>query len=200
MNCNDAMDMLYEYWDLPMHDTRKRAIDRHIAGCPSCREQFDVWRQSAELIRSTRVDPGPSASGKSVSSRVMERIYRNESWRMPVVWKTYALSYRLRRNIMLMFAMCLAIFAGAFIHSLLDEPKAADEFVELTGIIDTAHAKGGTAIGYTMFEGIPVASLSAPTVIRMGPIQTYTDYLMALSILGFVCVLLFMNWLSRLRS
>lgn len=201
MKCNDALDMLYEYWDMPEHDPRRQEIEGHIAGCASCREEFDIWKQSAELIRSTRMEPEPPASGTTISSGVMERIYRDESWRLPVAWKTYSFSFKVRRNIMLVFAMCLALFAGSFIHSVLDEPLPADEFTELTGIIDTAHAKGGAISGgVSMFEGIPVASLSTPTVIRMGPVQTYSDYLMALSILGFVFMLLIMNWLSRLRA
>jgi len=201
MKCDEAMELLYEYWDLTADDPRRREIDGHIAECASCREQYEIWRQSTELIRSTHLEPVPTTSGKSISAGVMERIYREESWRMPLAWKTYSFSYRVRRNIMLVFAMCLALFAGSFIHSFLDDPLSSDDFAELTGIIETAPAMGDLASGkMSMFEGIPVASLSAPTVIRMGPIQTYADYLMAVSLLGFIFMLLIMNWLSRLRA
>ena len=71
----------------------------------------------------------------------------------------------------------------------------------MTGIIDTAYVDElNIDAEPTLYDGMPVASISAPTIFRMGPIQTYTDYLLALSILGFVFTLLIMNWLSRIRA
>jgi hypothetical protein len=200
MKCHEVTDLLNEYWDMPKQDELRRTIDLHIADCTSCREEFDMWRESSELIQSTRYLEYAGVEAKPISSGVMDRIYKDESWRIPVAYRSYTFSYKVRRNIMAVFAMCLALFMVTFIHSFTTGAESED-FTELTGIIDTAHATGAVFTDQpAMFDGIPVASISAPTVLKMGPIQTYTDYLLAVSILGFVFILLIMNWLSRLRA
>lgn len=99
------------------------------------------------------------------------------------------------------FALFMALFIVAFINSLISGHEISTDFNEMTGIIDTAHADEFNIDGNpTMSDGMPVASISAPAILRMGPIQTYSDYLLVLSILGFVITLLIMNWLSRLRT
>jgi hypothetical protein len=37
-------------------------------------------------------------------------------------------------------------------------------------------------------------------MIRMGPIRSYPDYMVVLSLLGLTATLLIMNWLSRTRA
>lgn len=201
MNCNEVIEFLSEYWDLPEKNERRAAADLHMETCPACREEFEVWRESAVLIQSTRGNESPVNFNKPIVAGVMRRIYRDESWRIPVAFRSYTFSYKVRRNIMAVIAMCLALFIVTFIHSFNNGSADEKDFTELSGIIDTAHAK---AIGLddkpAMFDGIPVASISASTVLKIGPIQTYTDYLLAISILGFVFTLLIMNWLSRLRA
>jgi hypothetical protein len=201
MNCNELIELLGEYWDLPDNDIRRASANRHLDSCSSCREEFEIWKVSTDLIQSSKDAEQQFELHKPISIDVMSRIYKDESWRLPVAFKSYTFTYKVRRNIMATFALFMALFIATFINSLTNGSATSTDFTDLTGIIDTAHADAMTVDGKpAMFDGIPVASISAPTILRMGPIQTYTDYLLALSILGFVFTLLIMNWLSRLRA
>jgi len=201
MNCNEFTEILVEYWDLPDNDIRKVSANRHLNTCLACREEFEIWQTSADWIRFSREPEHAVDSFKPVSADVMTRIYKDESWRIPLTFRSYTFSYKVRRNIMATFSLFMALFIVTFINSLTAGPDINTDFNQLTGIIDTAHANElNVNRNPTMFDGMPVASISAPTIVRMGPIQTYTDYLLALSILGFVFTLLIMNWLSRLRA
>lgn len=91
MNCSEISERLGEYWDLPDHHEFRRAVDRHIAECEACREEFELWRESAALIQFTRFDGAPETSERPISLGVMERIYKDESWRLPVAFRSYTL-------------------------------------------------------------------------------------------------------------
>lgn len=201
MTCNDIVERLGEYWDLPDQDELKMRIDRHILECDCCREEFDLWRESANLIQTTQWSAMPVASDRAISAHVMERIYKNESWRLPVAFRSYTFSYRVRRNIMACIAMCLTIFVVSFLYSFAFGGGEQSGVSDFAGILETAHAKSANVGNHpAMFDNIPVASISAPSILKVGPIQTYTDYLLVSSIIGFIVTLMLMNWLSRLRA
>lgn len=201
MNCGEISERLSEYWDMPEDNELRESVDRHIIECSACREEFEMWQESAELIQSTRDEETNGLFGHAVSSNVMARIYKDESWRLPVAFRTYTFSVRVRRNIMACVAMCLAIFVVSFMYSFGTGTTGDADYADFTGIIETAHAKSTDLGGKSsVLDGIQVASISAPSILTVGPIQSYTDYLLATSIIGFVITLLLMNWLSRLRA
>lgn len=202
MNCQDMSERLAEYWDLPENSELRAEVDRHIAVCSSCREEFQLWQSSAELIRSVRWNEAamPNAPSRSISRQVMDRIYASENWRLPIAFRHYTFSWRVRRNIMACIAMCLTLFVVSFMYSLVTS-GAEEAGSGFAGILETAHAKGSSGSNHpAMFDNIPVASISAPSILKVGPIDTYPDYLLITSIIGFICMLLLMNWLSRLRA
>jgi hypothetical protein len=203
MNCQDMNERLAEYWDLPEDSELRAEIDRHVAGCASCREEFELWQSSAELIQSVRwsEEPPAQASEHPIAGQVMQRIYASENWRLPLAFRHYTFSWRVRRNIMACIAMCLTIFIVSFMYSLVTGGAEEAGGSGFAGILETAHAKGGSDSSHpAMFDNIPVASISAPSILKVGPIETYPDYLLITSIVGFICMLLLMNWLSRLRA
>src|SRR5690606_5590322 len=116
--------------------------------------------------------------------------------------RSYALSLKVRRNVMACFSLFLAIFVVSFAYSFQSGAINEPDISHHSGIIETAHAKSSDLAGKpAIFADTPIASISAPSVLTIGPIQTtYTDYLLALSIIGLVITLLLMNWLSRLRA
>lgn len=202
MNCQDMNERLAEYWDLPEDSELRADVDCHIASCASCREEFQLWQSSAELIQSVRWNDAPSSGAQDhpISGQVMQRIYATENWRLPLAFRHYTFSWRVRRNIMACIAMTLAIFVVSFMYSLVTNgsEEATGGFA---GILETAHAKSANDTGRpAMFDNIPVASISTPSILKVGPIESYPDYLLITSIIGFVCMLLLMNWLSRLRA
>ena len=200
MRCEDTINGLAEYWDLSADDDKRRAIDAHIANCVCCQEEFLLWQESAALIQRSRGDQLELVERKPIAAGVMERIYSAEAWRLPVSGKSYALHKQLRFKLLAALAACLAVFTATLIYAFTNDGTMTSAPADYTGIVDTVHHTGELAGNRLVFDGIQVASISAPTVLRMGPLQTYTDFLLALSILGVVSMLLIMNWISRLRT
>jgi predicted anti-sigma-YlaC factor YlaD len=205
MKCSEVQEIFCLYWDLPKDDLRRIRVDEHTKRCASCAEEFDIWKESTHLIQAAALSSIERTAPAQISSGVMERIYSSESWRIPVPDRTYNISYRLRRQLTVIIAFCLALFMFSALSSIflingLNEPKSK---VELGGLLPVANALGEEELGssdFTSIEGVAVASLSDPLVLKVGVIQTTPDYLFALSFLGLIGALLIMNWLSRIKA
>lgn len=201
MNCNDAQDKFGEYWDLSEQDEDRKAIDRHLLECEACAEQFQLWEESEEMIRFLSEEDDLIGPTEHVNRNVMERIYAEQSWLMPVPHKSYQFSKSFRRNLALIVAACMAMFATAFFVFVFDNQDGATqaEIAELSGIMDTANASGeGMIVNAGFYAEVPVASISDPFVLKVVP--AFPQYYVALSLLGIIMTLLILNWLSRTRS
>jgi hypothetical protein len=200
MNCQDVLERMGEYRDLAAGDPAREAIDRHIRECESCRAEFLFWQRSAELIRTVGEPEGGFARTGSVAARVMARIYETESWRKPVAQHVYSLSWRVRRNIMVCFAMCLALFFASLFFVLVPDAGEANRGSEFSIQVVTVVAQGQAPDAQAaMFQDSPVVSIG-PTVLFTGKAQTFANVYLAASVLGVIVTLLLMNWLSRLRA
>lgn len=201
MNCNDAQDKFGEYWDLAEHDEDRIAIDTHMQQCKSCAEQFRLWEESEEMIRFLSEDEESLGPIEYMNRSVMDRIYAEESWLMPVPHKSYQFSKNFRRNIALIVAACMAMFASAFFVFVFEGNSGASqaEIADLSGLMDTANASGdGLVSAAGFYAEVPVASISDPFVLKVMP--AFPQYYVALSLLGIIMTLLILNWLSRTRS
>jgi len=141
MNCNEFTEILVEYWDLPDNDIRKVSANRHLNTCLACREEFEIWQTSADWIRFSREPEHAVDSFKPVSADVMTRIYKDESWRIPLTFRSYTLSYMVRRTIMGRFSSFMALFIVTFMNSLTAGRDIRTAFIQVTDVIDPAHAK-----------------------------------------------------------
>lgn len=201
MNCSDAQEKFGEYWDLSEQDEDRKAIDRHLRECKACSEQFQLWEESEEMIRFLSEEEDMIGPTEHVNRNVMERIYAEQSWLMPVPHKSYQFSKSFRRNFALIIAACMAMFATAFFVFVFDNQDGATkaEIADLSGIMDTANASGdGMTIKAGFYAEVPVASISDPFVLKVVP--AFPQYYVALSLLGIIMTLLILNWLSRTRS
>lgn len=117
MNCNDAQEKFGEYWDLSETDEDRAAIDQHLLECTECAEQFQLWEESEDMIRFLSEEDDNLALTDHVNRNVMDRIYAEQSWLMPVPNKSYHFSKSFRRNIAIIVAACMAMFASAFLYS-----------------------------------------------------------------------------------
>jgi len=209
MKCDDIQELFGVYWDLPEHDLKRRRVDEHIMYCSSCAAEFEMWRESTELIQSASeaVDIGEERT--PISRSVMERIYQDESWRVPVTDRKYAITYRFRRNISAAIAVCLALFIFSFVFSITHQPTvetaAASNSSSIFGRMEEPVAVGGSKTESMNVHSMPsaVASLkgfSEPFMYQAGPIHTVKDYMIFVSLLGLTSTLLVMNWLSRTKS
>jgi hypothetical protein len=201
MNCQDVLERLGEYRDLSPDDPVKADIDRHVCDCASCREEFLFWQQSAKLILTVAEPADMRLRTGSVADKVMARIYETESWRKPVVLHTYSLSWRVRRNVMACFAMCLAFFFAAFMLSLVPDADEVAVSPEFNIQVVTVVAQGESPeVQPSIFSDTPVVSVGPTVLLMAGSAQTTANVYMAASISGLIITLLLMNWLSRLRA
>lgn len=201
MNCKDVQELFGLYRDLPEGDLRKTAVDEHIPRCKNCSEEFRIWEESAELIKHTNFEDVDSVPKVSISASVMDRIYQDESWRLPVTERAYSLTRQMKYRISAVIGLCLALFISSLIFSITSESSKVEAYTFRPGVVPVSAQTADNGIQFALFsEEIPIASLSAPIVLDMGTANSYPDYLVIVSILGVISSLLFMNWLSRLRA
>ncbi|GIP37454.1 hypothetical protein J31TS4_07340 [Paenibacillus sp. J31TS4] len=216
MECTQIQEWIAEYFDLPEEEQRRQAVDRHIEHCDSCREEWTIWQESLLFLESEgqmipeeavplpdRLQEQPAPS---VASRVMGQIYEQESWRIPVAERIYSLPYKLRRNMLIMVAFCLALFLFSFVYAI-GGPGSKNELLaqdgDKFGLHPTASASGPTSYEPMVAKQMAGSSFAATSLIeplKLGPIQTNPNYWIVVSLLGLIGTLLIMNWLSRIRS
>jgi hypothetical protein len=202
MKCVEIQELLGTYWDLPKEDIRRLQVDEHIRRCMSCKEEFEIWQESTHLIQNLRLGPLQPKEPVKVSKQVMNRIYTDESWRIPVANRAYSISYKMRRNVSAVLAFCLTLFIFSFVYSVVFVPPAEEAYTfnNSTGLLPVANALGENSTSAEHIQGVPIASISDPLIIHMGIIKTYPDYLVVISLLGIISLLLTLNWLSRIRA
>lgn len=210
MKCSDIQELFGIYWDLPNDDLRRAVVDKHIKQCALCAEEFQIWEESTVLIRSVTEYDGMPNSVPPISEKVMHRIYEDESWRIPVPERMYAISYRLRRNLTAVIAGCLALFVFGFLFSIIYDGTSNPSMISADSSIYDLQApqalSGGSAKesmnGHKLASA--VASLNPtfvdPLRFKVGPIHSYPHYLLVLSLLGLIATMLIMNWLSRTKA
>ncbi|XEC92733.1 anti-sigma factor [Paenibacillus tarimensis] len=201
MNCHEIQDLFGIYWDLPAHDPERMAIDRHLQQCKSCAEEFQIWEKSESLIRDLSDETFEIGPIDHVNRDVMDRIYTEESWFMPVSERNYQFSASFRRNVAAIIACCLAMFVCGFVYLLFGEQagSSATQIVKVSGLLDTVNANEGiSVVSSSFYNEVPVASISDPVVLKVVP--TIPQYWVALSMLGIIMTLLILNWLSRTRT
>lgn len=200
MKCAEVQDKFALYWDMPEDDPDRIEMEAHLLDCQECAELFGVWEESELLIREYSEESLPIGPSDHVRRSVMDRIYAEQSWFMPVPSKSYQFSKSFRRNIAILIAACMAMFACAFFVFVFDyrEAPTKAEMQAMTGLIDTVNASGDAKMWTAGFYAeVPVASISDPFVLQVVP--TFPQYYVALSLLGLVMALLILNWLSRTR-
>lgn len=202
MNCDQAQQWFGLVWDLPENDPERLAFEAHLAECERCAEEFRIWEESETMLRRLQIADAGDDPDERVNRSVMERIYREDFWLMPVKDRTYRWSDSFRRGVAAAMSLCLAMFVCAFVYMAVggtEKPTADEQIARLTGVIDTVSTIDGAApISIDFYQDMPVASISGPVVLSAVP--TYPHYWIALSILGMIMTLLTINWFTRTRS
>lgn len=205
MKCTEIQELFGVYFDLPEEDARRLAVDDHIKACAACREEFEMWEESTDLIRLAKDETEPyHITAAPVTNRVMSRIYSDESWRTPITGRIYSIPYKLRRNLTAVVAFCLALFIMSFVYQFTDQDSKSVHASTQYGIKQAAKATDNPADSLNVHSMSRAALVStSPTIIdpvKLGPIRTVPDYALSLSILGLISTLLIMNWLSRTKT
>jgi hypothetical protein len=208
MKCDDIQELFGIYFDLPDDDIRRKCVDEHILRCRVCAEEFEIWLESTNLIRSMHEIPPMQRKSTPITDKVMNRIYEDESWRIPVTDRIYQIPYKLRRNLTAIIALCLAVFVVSFLFNLVYPSHSilSAEEVSPSGFNQVASAAGVISAGglESTTNGISQTAVASTTALIVEPIKlSYIhtpNYWLALSLLGLISALLTMNWLSRTRS
>ncbi|MBW7473427.1 zf-HC2 domain-containing protein [Paenibacillus oenotherae] len=200
MKCLEVQQSLGVYWDMSPDDAERQEIDQHLETCESCREEFRIWEESELLIRGFSFDGDDIAPVDELNRDVMDRIYAEQAWFMPVASRSYQFTKSFRRNITAVIACCMAMFVcGLFYIITSSNDGSSSQVVKLTGLLETANATGDNAlISADFYADVPVASISDPLVLNVVP--TIPQYWVALSLLGMIMTLLILNWFTRTRS
>jgi hypothetical protein len=204
MKCDEVQQLFGIYWDLPEHDERRAQVQEHIRECRECAEEFEMWDESNDLIRLTGgvIALEPRASD-AIAGKVMSRIYEAESWRLPIPDRIYMITHKMRRNFTAAILCCMTLFCFSFLYSLVNGGAEngvvmnADRPIYGLQPVAAASSSPGSLDVHMMSSA--VASLSDPFLLKVGPIHTISDYMLAISLIGMVCTLLILNWLSRTR-
>lgn len=200
MKCEEAQLIIGAYSELSEDDEERIELEAHLLECEECSEQFGFWHEGEDLIRQLSEETDIIGPTEHVNRAVMERIYMEQSWYMPVPSKSYHFSKSFRRNTAILIASCMAMFACAFFIFIFDHKDATqEELQQLTGLMEAANASGDNEfLSAGFYAEVPVASISDPFVLKVVP--AFPQYYVALSLLGLVTALLILNWLSRTRS
>ncbi|MCY9664690.1 zf-HC2 domain-containing protein [Paenibacillus alginolyticus] len=209
MKCSEIQELFGVYWDLPNDDLRRAAVDEHILTCAECAEEFQIWEESTILIRTAAIESELPDYEPMVSGKVMNRIYGNESWRIPVSERMYAISYTLRRNLTAVISFCLALFVFSFLFAIVYDGTPQSSIATADNSLFDLQApqalkSSGTESMNGHKMGDAVASLNPsfmePLRFHVGPIHSYPHYLLVVSILGLIATIIIMNWLSRTKA
>ncbi|AZN40734.1 anti-sigma factor family protein [Paenibacillus albus] len=200
MKCLEAGQLFGVYWDLPEDDIERKSVDEHLLTCAACREEFQIWEESEQLIRVFSEDSDEIGPIDHVNFGVMDRIYNEQSWYMPVPSRSYQFTKSFRRNVSLIIACFMAMFVCGLFYLLTGTNDASSaQVAKLTGLLETANAAtDSSVISADFYADVPVASISDPIVLNIVP--TVPQYYVALSLLGIIITLLILNWFSRTRN
>ncbi|CAH8714185.1 zf-HC2 domain-containing protein [Paenibacillus thiaminolyticus] len=196
MKCAEALEWMPVYSQLPEDDPQRLAIEKHVSECESCAEQYSVWAASEEWMEDDSDILVREASGSGFSpARVMNMIYEEQDWLVPVHQRSQTWSLRSRNMLAGIVAFCMGIFLCALIVLLVRREQSNIE--DISGVIPTVVAGGDQSGWGNMTIGVPVASISDPVILQVVP--TIPHYWIALSLFGVTFALLLLNWLTRVR-
>ncbi len=60
-NCKECVDLLVDYLEGALPDSREKALDEHFMACPPCLDFLDQYRASSELCRKALQTEMPDA-------------------------------------------------------------------------------------------------------------------------------------------
>lgn len=77
-DCDDLVDVLYEYVDGGCDESLRERLAEHVADCPSCIEQLGIEQQVRELLRARCCDSAPTdLRGRIVTALHTTRVRRS---------------------------------------------------------------------------------------------------------------------------
>lgn len=205
MNCEQTKELFGAYWDADKDDPVRKQVDAHVEHCVSCSEELRIWEESKDIIQSVSFKRPASVPQKTkLSTLVMDRIYQEESWRIPIAKRAYHFTVKFQRNMIACMAFLLALFVVSFLVAAIHQSIPSQDISGLSAPFTASNSESnadhssGSSISFKQIN-VLTASISDPPVLRIDVVPSSPNYYLALSLLGMVSILLIMNWLSRIR-
>ncbi|WP_046226709.1 anti-sigma factor [Paenibacillus dauci] len=206
MNCREAEELFGIYWDLMPDDPRRLALDEHVRECPDCATEFEVWRESHELIQAEAAQleemPTMTIRAENINRNVMDRIYAESPWLVQTDVKRGPISRLFRRRLSVWMSSLIAVFICSSIYLTLDMTGTFEQQPQperVSGIVPTAVATGddNTVVYSSLHFAGSERGLIDPLVIPMNP--SHPQYWMILSLVGMLLALVSLRWLARTK-
>jgi len=99
MKCDQAQEWFGLVWDLPEDDPERLIFEAHLAECDRCAEEFRIWEESETMLRRLQIADAEQDPDERINRSVMERIYEEDFWLLPVKDRTYRWSESFRRGV-----------------------------------------------------------------------------------------------------
>lgn len=194
MNCREAQESIPLLWDAPPTHPKRVLLERHIATCPYCAAEWNLWIESSQLMQDMKEEISDQQA-ESINVKVMERIYLESPWLMPGDGKSAGTSAIARRRLSLWIACFLAIFLSSVLYFTMFRTPAIVTTAQ-SGIVET-----GIAGSMEWQSTYPIlgseGGIIEPLVVSMGP--THPQYWMVLSTLGVAFAVFSLTRLNRYR-
>lgn len=204
MKCHEIAHYLNSYSLMDEDDEMRIEIEAHLLDCEYCRCKLGIDDTSlpfSQIELEHHFEQPNDISVAQVRKTVMDRIYAEELWYMPVATKSYKLSPVFRRNISIIIACCLAMLSVAMFIFVFDNRNESKQTVSApsSGIVDIATATNDAMVTTAIYKGqFPLANLSEPFVMQVVP--TFPQYYVALSLLGIMMTIFVIKWFSRSKA
>lgn len=79
LDCDEALERIYEYLDGELTPAVERAIRRHLAACARCEPRFEHERAFLEFVaRRAQIEQAPPELRKRILRELMDRATRTD--------------------------------------------------------------------------------------------------------------------------
>ena len=170
IKCDDILMYIDQYWSMDDNNPTKIEIEAHLCDCEHCAQLFDLGMFASSDIP-TWEQPLMTADGVRITNNVMERIYQENDWAMPIHKKKYQFTTHFKRNMAIVIsASVVALFLAVFSFLSTDAQVNSNNLeANQSGVIDVAVAKSSTSSTDVLVEHVAVASLSDPIIMEAVP-------------------------------
>ncbi|MCM3783998.1 hypothetical protein M3231_13535 [Neobacillus mesonae] len=196
MNCSDAREHMAMIWDLPAHHAIRQDLMQHIKGCQACASEYEKWTELYELIPLT-AEQVPDKKIKSMHTKVMDRIYKDNPNIQKSVARTYTMSTVTNHRFSIWISACLALFLCSLVLMTSNLNFSHNEVIQHeSGIVPTVVASSTTSFSTIHHEDIGRTGIMDPLVAGM---KAYPEYWMIFSLIALGVALFSLRRIHHVR-
>jgi predicted anti-sigma-YlaC factor YlaD len=178
MTCSIIREGFSFYDELHDGDQRKKQMDEHLSTCGQCRQEFQVWQESLQLIR----EHGQQIpEGGRISERVMARIFDEQPWHHSPLSQINQRNSSLKYSLQAILVACFLIGIGIMSYALIGDMNATESLTR-------------TTVEHTL------VSLNDPAHTEIAKPENLYDELLALAISMTIGLLLLLSWFNRVQD